>query len=105
MLIKKQEQWYEGIISSYNVITGKYSVYFPYDGVTKEASYDDEDMEIIDWWLITDLINIQFIIVLKQCYELNSFIYSIIYTINFPPQYSCLVFFNGKVLNKFKGHY
>ena len=45
---KEQEQWYEGIISSYNVITGKYSVYFSYDGVTEEASYDDEDMEIID---------------------------------------------------------
>ena len=37
---KGQEQWYEGIISSYNVITGKYSVYFPYDRLT--------DMEIID---------------------------------------------------------
>ena len=45
---KEQEQWYEGIISSYNVITGKYSVYFPYDRVTEEVSYDDKDMEIID---------------------------------------------------------
>ena len=45
---KKQKQWYEGIISLYNVITGKYSVYFSYDGVTEEASYDDKDMEIID---------------------------------------------------------
>ena len=45
---KEQEQWYEGIIFSYNVITGKYSVYFSYDGVTEEVSYDDEDMEIID---------------------------------------------------------
>ena len=45
---KEQEQWYEGIISSYNVITGKYSVYFLYDRVTEEASYNDEDMEIID---------------------------------------------------------
>ena len=44
---KGQEQWYERIVSSY-MITGKYSVYFPYDGVTEEASYDDEDMEIID---------------------------------------------------------
>ena len=45
---KEQEQWYEGIISSYNVITGKYFVYFPYDGVTEKTSYDDKDMEIID---------------------------------------------------------
>ena len=28
---KEQEQWYEKIISSYNVITGKYSVYFLYE--------------------------------------------------------------------------
>ena len=45
---EEQEQWYEGIISSYNVITGEYSVYFSYDRVTEEESYDDEDMEIID---------------------------------------------------------
>ena len=34
--------------SSYNVITDKYSVYFQYDRVTEEASYDDKDMKIID---------------------------------------------------------
>ena len=42
------EQWYEGIISSYNIITGKYSIYFPCDGQTEEASFDDDDMEIIN---------------------------------------------------------
>ena len=45
---KELEQWYEGIISSYNVISGKYFVYFLYDGVTEETSYDDKDVEIID---------------------------------------------------------
>ena len=45
---KEQEQCYEGIISSYNVIAGKQSVYFQYDRVTEEASYDDKDMKIID---------------------------------------------------------
>ena len=44
----RNNEWYEGIISSYNVITGKYSVYFSYDIVTEEVSYDDKDMEIID---------------------------------------------------------
>lgn len=42
------EQWYEGIISSYSIITGKYSIYFPCDGQTEEASFDDDDMEIMN---------------------------------------------------------
>ena len=45
---KGQEQWYEGVISSYNMITGKYSIYFPSDGLTEKASFNDEDMEIIN---------------------------------------------------------
>ena len=44
---KEQEQWYEKIISSYNVKTCKYCVYFLYDWVTEETSYDDKDMEIL----------------------------------------------------------
>ena len=28
------EEWYEGMVSSYNMITGKYGVYFPSDGQT-----------------------------------------------------------------------
>ena len=45
---KGEEEWYEGVVSSYNVITGKYSIYFPSDGQTEEASFDDEDLEIIN---------------------------------------------------------
>ena len=42
-------QWCEGIISLYNnIITGKYSIYFPCDGQTEEASLDDNDMETIN---------------------------------------------------------
>ena len=44
---KGGEQWYEGVVSSYSVITGKYSIYFPSDGQTEEASFDDEDLEIV----------------------------------------------------------
>ena len=40
-------QWYEGNISLYNIITGKYSIYFPCDGQTEEASLDDNDIEIL----------------------------------------------------------
>ena len=41
-------QWYEGVVSSYNTITGKYGVYFPCDGQTEEASFDDDDLEVMN---------------------------------------------------------
>ena len=31
-----EDQWYEGVVSSYNVITGKHSVYFPCDEQQKK---------------------------------------------------------------------
>jgi len=43
-----KEEWYEGVISSYNGLTGKYGSYFPCGGKTEDASFDDEDMELID---------------------------------------------------------
>ena len=43
-----KEVWYDGVVSAYNVISGKYAVYFPSDGVTEEASFDDEDFEVMD---------------------------------------------------------
>ena len=43
-----EDQWYEGVVSSYNVITGKYGVYFPCDGTTEETSYADGDFELMD---------------------------------------------------------
>ena len=43
-----EDKWYyEGVVSSYNVITGKYGVYFPCDGTTEETSYDDGDFELM----------------------------------------------------------
>ena len=46
---KGEEEWYEGVVSSYyNAITGKYSIYFPSDRQIEEASFDDEDLEIIN---------------------------------------------------------
>ena len=41
------EEWFEGVIASYNGMLGKYGVYFPCDGQTIDASLSDEDMEII----------------------------------------------------------
>ena len=35
-------------MSAYNVISGKYAIYFPSDGATEEASFDDEDFEVMD---------------------------------------------------------
>lgn len=43
-----KEVWHEGIVSAYNVISGKCAVYFPSDGVTEEASFDDEDFEVME---------------------------------------------------------
>ena len=45
---KGEEKWYEGVVSSYNVITGKYGIYFPCDGTTEETSYDDADLVVMD---------------------------------------------------------
>ena len=36
-----------GIITAYNMIVGKYGIYFPSDGPTEEASFDD-NLEIMD---------------------------------------------------------
>ena len=43
---KQQEEWYDGIIVSYNGHTTKYGIYFPCDQQTVETFLDDEDMEI-----------------------------------------------------------
>ena len=42
------EEWYSGMICSYNGITRKYGVYFPCDGQTVDTSLDDSDLEIMD---------------------------------------------------------
>ena len=35
-------------LSSYNVITGKYGVYFPCNGTIEETLYDDGDFELME---------------------------------------------------------
>lgn len=42
------EETFEGVIASYNGMTGKFGVYFPADGETVDVSLSDEDLEIID---------------------------------------------------------
>ena len=42
------DKWYEGVVSSYNVITGKYALFFPCDGTTEETSFDDGDFELME---------------------------------------------------------
>ena len=42
------EETFEGVIASYNGMTGKFGVYFPSDGETVDVSLSDEDLEIID---------------------------------------------------------
>ena len=44
----EKKRWYNGIVASYNGITGKYGIYFLCDGQVDEASFEDNDMEIIN---------------------------------------------------------
>ena len=41
------DEWYEGIIATYNVLSGKYGVYFPADNETVETTFEDNDLEFI----------------------------------------------------------
>ena len=44
-----EEQWFDGIITSYDGLKGKYGVYFPLDGQTVDTSLgDEEDLEMCD---------------------------------------------------------
>ncbi len=45
-----KDEWYESVISSYDIITGRYTTYmhFPSDGSSEQAYLDDEDMEIMN---------------------------------------------------------
>jgi hypothetical protein len=47
-MIKKREEWFNGLISSYNGVTEEYGVYFPSDKQTVEMKLDDEDLEFLD---------------------------------------------------------
>jgi len=42
-----KEEWYEGVISSYKWAYWQYGLYFSCGGKTEDASFDDEDMELI----------------------------------------------------------
>ena len=42
-------EWFEGIITTYNCMTGKYGVFFPCDGKTEDGiTLSDEDVQFID---------------------------------------------------------
>ena len=42
------EQWFNGMITSYDGLKGKFGVYFPSDGQTVDTSLGDEDLEMYD---------------------------------------------------------
>ena len=42
-----KEEWFDGMIISYNGMSGLYGIYFPCDGQTVEMSLDDEDLELV----------------------------------------------------------
>lgn len=41
-------EWYKGVIATYNIVSGKYGIFFPADNETIETTLDDEDLEFID---------------------------------------------------------
>ena len=41
-------QWYEGQITTYDGLTGKYGVYFPTDKETVYIYTDDKDVKYLD---------------------------------------------------------
>ena len=44
----KREEWFLGVISTYNGLNRKYGIYFPSDQQTVEMALDDEDLKLID---------------------------------------------------------
>ena len=46
--VEDEDEWYEGIIATYNILSGKYGIYFPTDNETVETSLEDDDLEFID---------------------------------------------------------
>ena len=44
----EKEASFEGIIASYNGLTGKYGIYFPIDEKTVDVSLEDQDITFID---------------------------------------------------------
>ena len=44
----KREEWFIGIITTYNGLKGEYGIFFPSDKQTVEMALDDRDLEFID---------------------------------------------------------
>ena len=44
----KKEEWFVGVISSYNGLKGEYGIYFPCDKKTVNMTLDDEDLELLE---------------------------------------------------------
>ena len=46
--VSGKNEWFEGIIATYDGLKGMFGIYFPSDGETHFASLDDEDLEILE---------------------------------------------------------
>ena len=44
----KKEEWFVGVISSYNGLKGDYGTYFPCDKKTVNMTLDDEDLKLLE---------------------------------------------------------
>ena len=45
--ISGKDKWFQGVITTYNGLTGNYGIYFPYDSLTIDVTLDDEDLRFI----------------------------------------------------------
>ena len=43
-----REEWFIGVISSYNGLKGEYEIFFPCDNKTISRKLDDKDLEFLE---------------------------------------------------------
>ena len=41
------KKWFQGVITTYNGLTGHYGIHFPYDSQTIDVTLDDEDLRFL----------------------------------------------------------
>ena len=51
--VEDEDDWYEGIVVTYNILSGKYGIYFPADNETVETNREDDDLHFIVYILLT----------------------------------------------------
>ena len=45
--ISGKDEWFQGVITTYNRLTGHYEIYFPYDSQTIDVTLNNEDLRFL----------------------------------------------------------